>query len=262
MVIIPQDIIDEISDHIAVDTDLSGTLQPGALKSLRACSLVSKSWTRSSRRHLFRTVVFASKYMDRWLEMFPVLEDSPARHVRELRIWTGGTDCVPEDLFQHTHWFSNVEKMSLIGYGGTPPLRRPSLWRLPQSITFLFVNTNAITLLQLRDIMAQLPNVDDLTLLGFLAPADRTGLLGIGSVLRGNFGGKLSLCSEYEHDPKDLVDMLLEIPTGLHFTEAWIYYRREYLPSTLRLVGACCKTLVKLSHKVASHGKSPQSDRP
>jgi hypothetical protein len=51
--------------------------------------------------------------------------------------------------------------------------------------------------------------------------------------------------------------MLLEVPTGLHFTELHIRGTHESFLPTVRLAEACCKTLVKLSYTVSIHGKSP-----
>lgn len=252
-IVVPQDIVDEILDYLATDSYPSGFLYSGTITSLQACALVSKSWVQSCQRHLFRIVEFTSRNVNGWAKTFPVPDESPAHHVGDLRVWTGGKDSVPENFFEFTQWFSKLEKISLIGYGGTPPLRTPSLWRLPKSITTLFINTDAVTLVQVRDVMVQLPNLDSLTLLGTLAAMDRKETPGIGTVLKGRFGGNLILYSD--DDCKDVVDMLLEIPSGLHFTEAWIYYKREHLLSTVRLVEAFSQTLVKLSHKVASQGK-------
>ena len=181
-----------------------------------------------------------------WLKTFPVPEESPARHVRDLRICTGGRHHVPEEFFEYTQWFSNVERVCLVGCGEAPPLRRPSLWRLPQSATSLLVNTDAITLVQVRDAMAQLPNLDNLSLLGFLVAVNRKELVGIGAVLKGRFGGKLMLYGEYVDE--DVINMLLEVPTGLGFTELQTSCTPERFPSAVRLAEACGKTLLKLSH--------------
>ena len=97
--------------------------------------------------------------------------------------------------------------------------------------------------------MAQLPNLDDLTLMGSLVKVDRKELLGIGTIVKGRFGGKLKLCGEYAGG--DVVNMLLEIPSGLHFTEVLIHCTPDYLPSAVALAEACCKTVVKLSYPVA-----------
>ena len=103
---------------------------------------------------------------------------------------------------------------------------------------------------QVRGIMAQLPNLDDLLLSGAFVPVDRVKLVGIGTVLRGRFGGRLQLLNGYaDHD---VVNMLLEIPTGLRFTEVGVRGMYGCLPSTVRLAKACCKTLIKLSYKASS----------
>ena len=234
---LPQEIIDEILDHLA---------DSNSLGSLRACALTSKSWVQPCRRHLFRTVVFKSTYVDRWFKVFPVQEGSPAHHVRELRVWIGGGSRVPETFFEHTSHFTGADSLCFLGHAGPPSSLRPSLWKLPQSITSLNVNSGVVTLLQVRDIMAQLPNLENLSLTGFLVPVDRSELVGIGRVMRGRFGGQLVLGRGYADE--SITNMFLEIPSGLHFTEVQICYTREHLISAVRLTEACCKTLVKLSH--------------
>ena len=237
---IPQDIVDQVLDHLAADSDI---------QSLRACALVSESWTQPCQHHLFHTVVFASRHMDRWFEMFPVPEESPARHVKDLHVEIGWDDPVPDRFFECTPWFTNVERVYLLGHMAPPSSLKPSSWKLPESITSLTVNTSVFTLVQVRDVMAQLPNLDDLTLMGSLVGADRKELPGIGSVVKGRFGGKLKLCDEFASE--DVVNMFLEIPSGLHFTEAVIHSTPECLPSAVRIAEACCETLMKLSYPVA-----------
>ena len=253
---IPQDIIDEILDYFAIDSDhLNVSTRASVLGSLRSCALVSKSWAQSCRRHLFRTVVFDSRAVNRWLKVFPVAEESPTHCVRNLTIWIASNDHVPEAFFECTPWFTNVEEISLRGYGGGPPLRRPSLWRLPQSITTLDLNSSEVTPVQLRDIMAQLPNLDNLSLVGSFVAVDRRELLGIGTVLRGRFGGQLIFSSG--RNGEDVINMLLEIPSGLRFTEVQVYGSSGGHPSAVRLAEACSKTVVKLlHHETFSHGKS------
>ena len=237
---IPQDIIEEILDHLAADSD-SG--------SLRACALVSKSWVQSSRRHLFRTIPFSHRDMDKWLKAFPVPEESPAHYVRALRIWTGGERCLPDKVFGRTSLFTNAEKVSLFAYG---PVQRyetaPLCWWFPPTF-----NGGGVNLVQVRDLMAQLPNLNDLSLSGTLVAVDSRELPGIGTVLRGKFGGKLKLITDFA----DVMNMLLEIPSGLRFIEARIHCKNECLLSTIRLIEACSETLVKLSYSVAFDGKSP-----
>jgi len=242
---IPQDIIEEILDHLATDLDF---------RSLRSCALVSKSLVQPCRRHLFHTTVFTSRDMNSWLKAFPVPGEGPAHYVRHLRICIGGDIRVPEEFFQHTPWFTEVRRMCVLGYGGLPPLWGPSFWKLPRFVTSLTINTDGVNLVHVRDIMVQLPNLNDLSLLGTPVAADSRKWLGIGTDLSGRFGGQLSLSSGYIG--KDVVNMLLEVPSGLYFTEVKVYCTRERLLSAVRIAEACCETVVKLSHTVAFHCKS------
>jgi len=184
--------------------------------------------------------------MDRWLKTFPVPEESPAHHIKDLCIWIGGgRHGTPQKFCEYTQWFTNVEKMTLMG---VPSYRVPLLGRLPQSATSLTINTDAATPLQLQHIMTQLPNLNNVLLSGSLLPVDRTALPGIGMALGGRFGGRLILRDGCAGE--GVVNMLLEVPSGLHFTELQVQCTRKGLPSAVRLAAACSKTLVKLSHTI------------
>ena len=179
-------------------------------------------------------------------------EESPANHVRDLRVWIGGANCVPERFFEYTSWFTNTKRVCLGGGGGSSPIRVPSLWRLPQSVISLTLGTDVFTLVQVRDIMAHLPNLDDLSLSGSLIAVDKPDRLpGIGTTLRGRFGGRLELFGGWLGE--DITNMLLGIPTGLHFTDVKIHGAHGCFPSTVKLVEACARTLVNLSY-TATHG--------
>jgi len=189
-----------------------------------------------------------------------VREESPAHHVKDLRLHIGEHTRIPEKILECIPWFTDVDMISLLGYavvplgyGGFSPLWEPLFWKLPMSVRSLTVNTSAVTLLQVRDIMAQLPNLDDLVL-SRLAEVGGRKLPGIGTVLKGKFGGRLMLSGECVCE--DVVNMLLEIPSGLRFVELDIYCTHDPLPSSaVRLARACRKTLVKLSHTVDYHRK-------
>ena len=244
---IPQEIVDEILDHLATDPDH---------RSLHSSALVSKSWVPSCRRHLFRSVFFSSSSIARWVDTFPVPEKSPAFHIRDLRFLVEGHNGIPysEKISGYVPWFTNVERMSLLGDGTHHPVLIPPSWRSPQSTTSLIIDGDSFLLKHIRDILVQLPNLSDLLLVGHIIPVDKRMLLGIGTALRGRFGGKLQL---YRGSAcRDTVDMLLEIPTGLHFTEAEIGGRYECLISTVRLAEACSETLMKLTCTVDLRRKS------
>ena len=246
--IIPQDVIDEILDHLATYSDFG---------SLRACALVSKPWVPSCRSYLFRTAHFTSGSVSAWLETFPVPEESPARHVRDLRIQIGGLDWVPRTFFECIPWFTNAESISLLGPepGDVAQVRLPLPWSPPQSVTSLTIETDMATLAEIRYFMGHLPNLDDLSLSGGHIYLDKSLLLGIGTTLRVKLGGKLVLRDVRHATKDDLTNMLLEIPTGLRFTEVEIQSTRVCLPSVVRLVEACSATLVKLSYTVSMPGE-------
>jgi len=252
---IPQEIIDKILDHLVADSGWTESYKKTLRESLRLCSLVSRSWVPWCRRYLFYTVLFTPRGVVKWLKTFPVPEKSPAHYVRDLRFSLGGYRGAPAEFFKHTPWFTKVEKTTVLGYKWFPSLGIPLSARLPQSATSLTIEANKIDLLQMRNVMMQLPNLDDLLLSGSPVDVARKPLQGLGTVLRGKFGGKfrLSLGSASE----DFVNMLLEAPAGLHFTEVYIhtYYSGECLLQTVRLAEACRKTLTKISYARYFHCK-------
>lgn len=234
---IPQDIIDETLDHLIADPDFS-------FKSLQSCALVSKSWVPSCRRHLFHTILFNKENMIGWLEAFPVPEEGPAHHVRHLRILA--EERIPKEFFEHIPWFTNAEKVTLLGAPNW--LHIYEYWRFPQSVTSLTINGDADPI-KIGNIMGRLPNLNDLSLSGvsgsFLSGNQDKLWYQIGADLKGRFGGRLQLTNGYATD--DIMDVLLGIPTGIHFTEMQIGGRHEFLSQTASLAEACATTLVKLS---------------
>ena len=254
---IPQDIIDEIVDQLTAGSRPS--IRSPALESqLRSCALVSKSWVPPCRRYLFHTVYFTVNGMARWLETFPVPGESPAHHVRDLSLALGEHDGTREKFFEYLPWFTNAETMSLYGYGSPEPLWMPSVWRLPQSITSLGTRARTVTLVHLQAIMVQLPNLNEMSLSGPLAAVDEGELVGIGTTLRGRYSGKLEL---YQLDARGVVDMLLEVPTGVHFSHLQIRGTHECFLPTVKLAEACGESLVKLSYIADSYGKSHRFSR-
>ena len=179
--------------------------------------------------------------------MFPVREESPAHYVRDLRLKMEVNSRIPDNFFECLPWFTDVDRMSLSGHGMVP-LTEPSSWKLPRSVTSLTIDSPLVTLVQVRDIMLQLPNLNDLALTpDSLAKPDERMLPGNRTALKGRFGGRLLLRGGCVGE--DVVNMLLEIPSGLRFTELDIYCTQDPLPSSaVRLAEACRETLVKLSH--------------
>ena len=232
---IPQEIVNEILDHLATDSDR---------RSLHLSALMSKSWLPSCRQHLFRSILFSSSSTPRWVNTFPVLGKSPAFYIRNLCFLVEGCNGI-ERISKYVLWFTNVERMTLMGETCNPMLIPPS-WRSLQSTTSLIIDGDSFFLKHIWDIMVHLPNLDNLSLWGPIVPVNRRTLVGIRTALRGRFGGKLQL--HRRSACGDTVDMLLEIPTGLHFTEVKIAGGCDYLLSTVRLTEACSETLVKLMY--------------
>jgi len=66
------------------------------IMSLQVCALVSK--VQPCHRHPFCAVFFfTSRGVDGWFELFPVLDESPAHHVRDIRAWIEGNHSRVDD---------------------------------------------------------------------------------------------------------------------------------------------------------------------
>ena len=167
-----------------------------------------------------------------------------------------GCSSVPREFFERIQGFTNLKRINVLDDGGNQPQWMSSFVGLPESVTSLDINAMGITILQARDVIVQLPNLNNLKLSGAFRACDRNELEGIGRVLKGKFGGRLLL---YKLRPAsvavDVVNMLLEVPTGLHFTEIYIDSQDEVLLSTARLAEACGETLAKLTYSVDDQGE-------
>ena len=193
----------------------------------------------------------------KWLEVFPVPEQGPGHHVRRVDINLERSDPDLHKIIERFHGFPKLKTITVCRVG-----RGRSLWMsqfvgLPQFVTSLRLEEHSITLWQTRDVMSQLPNLDDLRLTGTLPVTDRNEAQGIGTTLTAKFRGRLELCTV---GPRcfdtDIVNMLLEVPTGLHFKDV---HSRACLSSTVRIVEACSKTLVKLLYEFYDRSESAPS---
>ena len=150
--------------------------------------------------------------------------------------------------------------MTLLGHGMFDVLEPVWIPPLPQSVTSLTFGPDTIPTesVKIRDVevdISTLKDHGDLLLSGPLAWVGWRTLLGIETILRGKFGGQLRLFGE--HVVGGVVDMLLEIPSGLHFTRLEVCSLRESLLPTVRLAEACSETLVRLSYRISFHRKCP-----
>jgi len=228
---VPQEIVDEVLDHLANDTP-----------TLRSCSLVAKSWIYPSHRHLFNSVFFTANEITKWNKSFPNPEDSPAVHVRDLSFCFIEPD-VPIDFADRIAHFSNVRKLTLIGRTAIDPGFISALGQLPPSTRSVDITFTEVLTTHITSVMQQLPNLDNLSLMstkpgGPIPP-------GTGKLIQCRLSGKLRLRRQLAH--RDLLNMLMEVPTGLQFAEVEI--RDVWMgcfPATLKLVRACQDTLTKL----------------
>jgi len=255
---IPQELVDEILDHLATDSDQchGGTLRPNAIACLRACALVSKAWVQPCQRHLFHTIVFTPRRINRWLRAFPVPEESPACHIKNMIIWCGNGGPISEEFLDYTPtWFAEVDVVCILLFETLPPLRKRPFWRLPRSTSSLTIDTDVAIHVRVRDITAKLLNLDELSLSGSLVAMDKRELPGNDErlIIYSGHDGYNTISTTGAH---------LETQSSSSFTEVWIYCTRKHLPSAVGLAEACRKTLVKLSHQVVPYGRSHSMPSP
>ena len=228
---VPQELIDEILDHLAKDT-----------RTLHSCSLVAKSWIYPSRRHLFSTLFLTANDVTKWSKIFPNPEDSPAGHVRDLSFCFIHTD-VPINFAHRISYFSNVRGLTLIGRVATDPSFITALGPLPPTTRSVDITFSRVLPTHIVSVIQQLPNLDNLSLMS----AEWDGAIppGTGKLIRSRLSGKLRLRRKLAHC--DLLNMLLEVPNGPQFAEVEIRdASMNCFPAALKLVNACQDTLTKL----------------
>ena len=121
---LPQELLDEIMDHLAGDSI-----------SLRRCSTAARALVPSCRRHLFSRVVFRPHNLPSWKTTLPNPSTSPAIYTREMRIHLASD--APIQLAEYMPYFSNVRDLALIGGRCEDSEWTSSIGRLPASIRSL-----------------------------------------------------------------------------------------------------------------------------
>ncbi|KAF9651761.1 hypothetical protein BDM02DRAFT_545651 [Thelephora ganbajun] len=237
---VPHELVDEVLDHLADDT-----------ATLRSCSLVAKSWIHPSRRCLFNSVFFTASDITKWKKTFPNPEDSPAGHVRDLSFCFIEPE-VPIDFADRIPYFSNVQKLALIGRVATDPGFISVLGQLPPSTRSVDITFSKVINANVISVIRQLPNLDNLSLMstewgGPIPP-------GTGELIKSRLSGRLRLRRQFAH--RDILNTLMEVPTGLRFTEVEIRdARMDCFTATLDLVKACQDTLTRLHFSTLVLGK-------
>jgi len=224
---LPLDVIVEILGHLTDD-----------ILTLRACSLVSKSCVPWCRKHLFFDVFFSASSFSRWRKAFPLPEHSPAHFVRALHLLPIPESNTASHLAKHILCFSKIEELYL---EPAKPSLLATLPRILPTVRYLRIKDKEIPLDQIHMILARLPSLDSLMLAGIFPKMD----FPFGDAPRGDFRGALRLHGDLARG--DVFNMLMNIPTGLHFTKLDIVrVDGKYFQDALRLVEACKHSLQKL----------------
>ena len=103
----PQEIVDEIVDHLADDRATRAA-------SLQGCSLVSPQWLYRSQKHLFKKMRFTDKSLPRWCEEIRPGDSGPSPHVTVLHYHANFTE-TGQLAKHHIHLssFTNLQKLHL-----------------------------------------------------------------------------------------------------------------------------------------------------
>jgi hypothetical protein len=103
----PQEIVDEIIDHIAGDRATRAA-------SLQDCALVSSQWLHRSQKHLFHKMRFTDTSFSKWCDEIRSGDDGPSPHVFILHyhVKSAGSS---EFAKHHLHFssFTNLQKLHL-----------------------------------------------------------------------------------------------------------------------------------------------------
>ena len=150
---VPPEICDLIIDHLHDDPD-----------TLRACSLVSKTWIHRSREHLFNEIEFQDKSQPLlWKTYFPKPSNSPAHHAKFLSF---GSKTI-KAYVSFIESFTNLTYLQVWvdGPAGREPGLNVSCNLLP-TLTTLCVRFNVIKSSQLFALVGSFPSIKDLVVSG------------------------------------------------------------------------------------------------
>ena len=216
--------------------------QPNALKT---CSVVSKSWTARSRKHIFSTICFnGDPDVVAWRNAFPDASNSPAHHARTLVVNHRkgfpenrlSSFCNVTRLFLHVHPVDGCLVSLTQLHGFTPSLKS------------LHMTFPILPFSDVLSLVYSFPLLDDLLLTGIPMASDTK----VTPSKPPKFSG--SLCLAVFREMRIMANHLLSLPSGIHFRELilpWIC--DQDMPSMMDLISACSHTLESLH--VLNHTK-------
>ena len=229
----------EVLDHIV------GNLHNSKI-TLRACCLVSKSWTHRIRKHLFAKVEFDSPVdLQSWKKTFPDPSTSPAHYTKHLSV-VFLQSVIATDAEEHG-WiptFCHVEHFEVHAKGWIsdgPPTSFVSFHEFSPALKTLFVSSAELP--AIFHLAYSFPRLENLSLKSLEFDAHHDSLRLASSAPP--FTGFLKLSSE--RGINATVNQFLSLPTGPYFRELELsWWTGEGIEPVTALVERCCSTLESL----------------
>ena len=227
---LPPELCDRIIDQLR-----------GQPHALMTCSVVCKSWTPRSRKHLFTDVAFTSDlHIKAWGNMFPNPANSPARHTRTLTI-KDHLNRFPENF--HVSSFRNITVLCLNVYSVGPvnpgqPNFLAQLHGFAPSLKWLRLAFTSLPVSDIMSLICSFPLLDNLLLHGIPTSSDAIVIPPKTPTLNGK------LCLSVYLEMRMVVDQLLSLPGGIHFREMTFPWITGQSPAPMMdLISACSRTL-------------------
>lgn len=165
-VCLPQELTDKIIDEVA-----EGLVPRTA--TLRACSLVSRTWVYRSQKHLFSKVEFDDRRFHDWCSTVRPGEDGPSRYITRLHYRADYSNAYPEPLVndgRYMTYFTNVQTLHL----SRVCLHRIeyvfSFMRLRSTVRFLEFQDCRMNINDLVTFLRPFTNLEGLSLWGLHVP--------------------------------------------------------------------------------------------
>ncbi|KAF9780872.1 hypothetical protein BJ322DRAFT_1112265 [Thelephora terrestris] len=224
---------------------------------LKSCSLVSKSWIPRARRNLFARIEFTSESygvssIGSWKKAFPNPSDSPAHHIRILRL--SDIDSITAAGTHASAWFRSFHRVEA--------LQLQSRWSEYLSISLAPFKGFSPTLRSLRLFLLSVPLPDALELICSFPLLEDVRLDGI------IFGSdtyhwhppptspKLTGALHLNEQSRIIVPGLLDLPDGLRFSKILVACPDEGAELIMKLVWKCCNALEFLNISFYPFGTS------
>ena len=233
---LPPEIFDLIIDHLHDEPT-----------TLRACSLVSKSWVPRTRRHLFDRVELDMEYgpfLESWMGFFPDPSTSPAHHTRFLvfrRFLAIAADAT--DILTHTRSFCHITGLEVTTTSAKNDHRLSlfPLHGLSPTLKSLSLDYELLPVSEILNLICSFPLLEDLTL----------GSYSFGKGTEGwdipSTSPKLTGTLVLNNDHLLITRGLLSLPNGLHFSKITLVRPVEDAELTMEVASKCSDTLEFLS---------------